>query len=180
MKRKENMNLCKCGCQSPVPLSKWGDKRRGIKVGDPISYLKGHNRRKSIAPLCGYVVDQTSGCWEWMLAKDVNGYGVSHLNGTNRHAHIVLWIKENGEVAPNLELDHTCKNVGCVNPSHLEAVTPTENKRRSGATKLTAAAAAEIKSSPLMPKELSKKFGVTESNISQIRRGYSWVDVEAA
>jgi hypothetical protein len=36
-----------------------------------------------------------------------------------------------GEIAPGLELDHTCKNSWCVNWEHGEPVPPDENSRRT-------------------------------------------------
>ena len=35
-----------------------------------------------------------------------------------------------GKIPPGMELDHKCLETGCVNPEHMEVVTPTENKRR--------------------------------------------------
>lgn len=35
-----------------------------------------------------------------------------------------------GPVPPELHMDHLCRNPGCVNPAHLEPVTPGENVLR--------------------------------------------------
>jgi hypothetical protein len=142
-------------------------------------YIKGHHRRKSVAPAVGYVVDPLTGCWLWKLALDRAGYGITR-RGRKVHAHIAFWEDRHGPVPEGMELDHLCQVVSCCNPDHLEAVTPTENKRRSGATKLTADDVATIKSSPLSGVVLAKRYGVDPSNISHIRRGFSWGDVDAA
>lgn len=174
------MKLCKCGCGLDAPISKRSDARTGAIAGQPVAFIKGHNRRMTVAPACGYVIDEATGCWNWKLGRDPAGYGFTSHKGKKRAAHIVEWEKVNGPKSAGMELDHTCRNVACVNPGHLEQVTPTENKRRSRATKIDAQAAAEIKSMCLAPKQLAKKFGVTESNISHIRRGASWSEIEAS
>lgn len=43
-----------------------------------------------------------------------------------------MWERQNGPVPDGLELDHfRCQNRMCVNPSHVEPVTPEENARRT-------------------------------------------------
>ena len=65
-------------------------------------------------------------CWEWRGRLDRSGYG--------RHgwklAHRVVWEEEVGPIPEGLTLDHLCVNPPCVNPSHLEPVTASENLRR--------------------------------------------------
>lgn len=69
-----------------------------------------------------------SGCWEWIGSKDGDGYG--HL-----WARFPKWIKASrfsfilaGKKIPEgFELDHLCRNRGCVNPEYLEAVIHKEN-----------------------------------------------------
>lgn len=70
--------------------------------------------------------DPIFGCELWTGRLDREGYG---YHGTSR-AHIVLWIREHGAIAPGLELDHLCRRRNCVALHHLELVTRAENERR--------------------------------------------------
>lgn len=149
-------------------------------AGQPARFLPGHQRRRAVAPVHGYEIDQATGCWIWRLALDKRGYGVTSREGRSQHAHIAFWVDIHGPVPVGLELDHLCTTPACCNPDHMEAVTPTENKRRSRATKLTKEDVASIKASGETNKELALRFGVDPSNISHIRRGFSWRDINAA
>lgn len=67
-------------------------------------------------------------CWEWVGA--LNPYPGIRIGGKMRRAHRVSYEHFKGQVPIGLELDHLCRNVRCVNPDHLEAVTHAENVRR--------------------------------------------------
>jgi hypothetical protein len=182
MKPSQNTTgLCMCGCGLPAAASAKTDSRRGLIKGQPVRFLPGHHSRRNASPVSPlrYAVTE-SGCWQWQLRLSRHGYGKLKQNGRVVFAHRALYEQRHGKVPAHLELDHLCRNRACVNPAHLEAVTPTENKRRSRATKLTVADVAAIKASPLGPTELGRIYGVTQSNISHIRRGSSWRDVHAA
>ena len=75
-------------------------------------------------------VDKTETCWLWTAAKNGIGYGLFGYRTKLRLAHRVAFEWENGLVPRGLELDHLCRTRNCVRPSHLEAVTHTENMRR--------------------------------------------------
>jgi len=79
-----------------------------------------------------------SGCWEWQAFRMPRGYGqfCDGPSGEKRmyYAHRVSheWFK--GQIPEGMDVDHLCFNTCCVNPAHLEAVTPNENVARFART----------------------------------------------
>jgi hypothetical protein len=76
-------------------------------------------------------VNKTDGCWEWTAARNAYGYGTYWFNGKKGFlAHRASYLMFVGPIPDGLQLDHLCRNRGCVRPDHLEAVEPVTNSRR--------------------------------------------------
>lgn len=88
--------------------------------------------RKPVAERFGskYTVDE-SGCWIWTGSRDRHGYGrlMMHRNGKwqPEPAYRVAHELFKGPIPKGYHVDHLCRVPSCVNPDHLEAVTPREN-----------------------------------------------------
>ena len=87
------------------------------------------------------------GCWPWIGKRNHKGYGVLYQSPgqkpRNQKAHRVLYELLVGPIPEGMHLDHlchgqdieclggvTCPHRSCVNPAHLEPVSPKENVNR--------------------------------------------------
>lgn len=90
----------------------------------PISREDAANAWERIEPR----LEKSGECWLWTRRTNRDGYGQIWCGGATRFAHRVAFVHFNGDTP--LELDHLCRNPKCCNPTHLDPVTPRENKAR--------------------------------------------------
>jgi len=76
-------------------------------------------------------VDKSGDCWLWTAGLNSAGYGkFGPRHGTAVAAHRFAYELVKGRIPEGLYLDHLCRVHNCVNPAHLEAVTPRINVLR--------------------------------------------------
>lgn len=72
----------------------------------------------------------TSPCWLCTFTRDRHGYAVLSYKHKKYRCHRVAYLNLVGPIPEGLVLDHLCRVRHCVNPSHLEPVTLSENMLR--------------------------------------------------
>lgn len=75
-------------------------------------------------------VERFGECWFWVGAISDTGYGNAYYKGRMQPAHRAIYKLLVGAIPDGHELDHLCRVRPCVNPAHLEAVTPRVNQSR--------------------------------------------------
>lgn len=68
-------------------------------------------------------------CWEWLGVKTKLGYGYMryYKDGRRKGCHLVSLILHGIKIPKGKHTDHLCRNTSCINPKHLEIVTPRKN-----------------------------------------------------
>lgn len=80
-------------------------------------------------------VEYAGNHWLWLGAHSRSeGYGVYHCDGSTVGVHRLSWVDANGPIPDGFQIDHLCRVRQCINPEHLEPVTPGENAARSDYT----------------------------------------------
>ena len=113
------------GCERPTTVRgmcrtcwtvRWERSRRGVVTLEERFWGK---------------VEKTNSCWYWLAALTRSGYGTFAYQGRPIGAHRLAYQLSVGPIPDGLHLDHLCKQTDCVNPAHLEPVTPRENSGRT-------------------------------------------------
>lgn len=78
------------------------------------------------------MVGPSDECWNWVGAKDCDGYG-NFCVAVNEYskAHIFNYVLHFGPIPAGMQVHHKCVNPSCVNPNHLQLLTGPENNERS-------------------------------------------------
>jgi hypothetical protein len=80
--------------------------------------------------------DGAADCWNWQGPKSKAGYGLMVLPPTpyglrqSMNAHRYIYGMCFGEITPGNHIHHRCEVRDCVNPFHLEQVTPKQHVHR--------------------------------------------------
>lgn len=156
--------------------------------GDPLGGITGRG------VIDGFLADLADGphereCRRWPYGISRNGYGVVKVGGRSTYAHrYICEIVHGAPPTTEHQAAHVCGNRACVNPSHLEWKTASENAldklthgthnrgERQWMSKLTEDQAREIIALKGIKtqRELAERFGVVQSTVSHIQRRKVW------
>ena len=144
---------------------------KAIRDGyNPLSYQDGTPK---------FRINWDTGCWEWIGAMHMGGYGVACVHDRLVGAHRVAYLALKGDIPDGFQIDHLCRNRRCVNVMHLEAVSRRTNIRRGVRTKLTEEKVASIRTEWATGKktqlQLGREYGVDGSIICEIVNGKRWL-----
>ena len=165
------MGTCECGCGRNV------SKR----------FVRGHNKRsrKRILTPDDYRVEDrghVTACWivsRWK-PDDSRGYTRIRSEGRRVGAHVLMWLQQGRTIPIGMQLDHLCRQPSCINPNHLEPVTPLENTRRGLSAKLSREQVLlirELRHRGMKHEEIAAVVGISRGSVSNVLRGVHWSDI---
>jgi hypothetical protein len=136
-----------------------------------------------------YVVDEETGCWQWIGPITEDGYGQFSIQYKSIRAHRFSYKYYVGPLEDGLVIAHICNNRKCVNYNHLRQDTHKSNSidmvisNNQWKQKLSVEEVIQIKKELKcyyrgQYKNLSDIYGVDPTTISQIKRGLTWSHVE--
>ena len=142
-------------------------------------------------------VETPSGCVEWTGPKhDEMGYARIRIGGRMVYVHRAAWEIENGPIPEGLVILHSCDNPSCINVVHMSVGSQRDNVQdmltkgradrrgdRANPAKLTGSEVRELRDLAAQGhsrSELSKIFGISKSQVDNIRLNRHWIESEAS
>lgn len=175
---------CQCGCGQRTPLAKLNRAKNGWVKGQPVRFIRGHNKGRlgHIKRGPRYLEEDRgfeSPCWIWQLNTLKNGYGLTWNGKRSTVAHRVYYEKAKGQIPGQLQLDHLCRVRNCVNPDHLEPVTNAENQRRGLRVTLTLGQAEEMRKryacGNISQRKLAAQYKTHQATVWKIVHNKAWL-----
>ena len=140
-----------------------------------------------------YPIAFSRDCWEWQGPRNHHGYGELRSRRTGRErAHRVVYEQVYGPIPEGQLVLHKCDNPPCVRPDHLFLGTQADNMRDMtvkgrraptpknvyGRRKLNQEEVGAIRTlyrtRSATQRELADAFGISQSQVSNIVRGWQW------
>lgn len=133
-------------------------RRKRAQAPDQLEWTRDldlYNRSALSRFNASYEVDALTDCWLWTAGINGSGYGNFWYLGTTVSAHQAAYGLLVSDIPSELHLDHLCRVRRCVNPGHLEPVTPRENiLRGEGAAAVNAVKTHCLRGHELTPENL--------------------------
>lgn len=135
--------LCECGCGEATSIAKQTRLDKGHVKGQPLRFIVGHaSRLQGRTPLrerfwakVAVADGAPHECWEWLAYRNKKGHGkIGNGHSDVVLAHRVSYELNIGPIPAGHDVHHRCENPACVNPAHLEALTPLDHRRRHAPT----------------------------------------------
>jgi len=132
-------------------------------------------------------VDKSGECWMWTAAKGRGGYGNFTLDGRSINAHRASYILNVGPIPAGAVVRHQCDTPLCVNPSHLQLGSYSDNTQdmvrrgraasgeRHGHAKTTNKQNEHIRDligQGMTQQAVADMFGITQSTVSRMMKAY--------
>ena len=114
-------------------------------------------------------LDEDTFCWLYRGQRRKRG--LIHFRGKKRYIYRVIWtLHRQQEIPEGLEIDHLCKNPGCCNPLHLDAVTQAVNLQRAGGRKpsISRETVYLLKAFGFSPSEIAQKLGIHRASVHRV------------
>lgn len=137
-KRHRERNRCAVlGCNKQARARGWCGTHyaRWRLHGDPLRARQRSNPLRRFQNY--YELRAGSECWWWLAQIGSDGYGRFSDGERQIRAHIWAFKTFVGPVPRGKQLHHLCRNRVCVNPAHLQPVTPQEHVRIHASLKTT-------------------------------------------
>lgn len=171
--------FCWCGCGRKTPLAVKTIRPKNYVKGQPVRCLDGHRRPVKLSSL--YTIEDRgfdTPCWIWQGRRDRKGYGEKCLWKRWYKAHRLMYKRKNGPIPYGYDIHHRCETPPCVNPDHLQAVTPQEHRRLRKTNKLTLEDANAIRRAyakgGITIKKLAEQRGVSDALVQGIIANTVW------